>query len=77
MSALSSKQAIFLIKLIYIIQDPDDLDEITTGVRTALKSWLTFGASITGTKSKSVASVARESVSEACPNQSRMRVMFR
>jgi hypothetical protein len=53
------------------------LDEITTGVRTALKSWLTFGASITGTKSKSVASVARESVSEACPNQSRMRVMFR
>ena len=51
------------------------MDDITTGVRTALKSWLAFGASLTGTKPKSVASVARASVvDDDCPSQSRMKV---
>ena len=54
------------------------MQEMTSGVSTALKSWLAFGASITGNKSKSVASVARESVSEGpAPATSRLRVMFR
>ena len=56
-----------------------------SGVRTALKSWLAFGASLTGNQHqpKSVASVrmstagsVSESASLAGP-QSRMRVMFR
>lgn len=50
---------------------------MTSGVSTALKSWLAFGASITGNKAKSVASVARESVSDQVAPTSRLRVMFR
>ena len=56
--------------------------EITTGVRTALKSWLAFGASLTGTKNKpkSVASVRMSTAddsSQALAPQSRMGVLFR
>ena len=52
------------------------MQEMTSGVSSALKSWLAFGASLTGNKSKSVASVARESVADG-PATSRLRVMFR
>ena len=59
------------------------MHEITSGVKCAIKSWLAFGASITGNKPKSIRSVRRStaaSVSDlgaAIAPQSRMRVMFR
>jgi len=67
--------------------DAEDLHEITSGIQSALKSWLAFGASISGGghKPKSIASVRKSqsgSVSSHVSNQlttpqSRMQVMFR
>jgi hypothetical protein len=56
------------------------LNEIASGVRSALKSWLAFGASITGNKPKSIASVRMSQSSETGQPQfpqSRMKVMLR
>ena len=39
------------------------MEDITTGVRTALKSWLSFGASLTGTKPKRSTTPRRHSSS--------------
>ena len=56
------------------------MNEITSGVRSALKSWLAFGASITGNKPKSICSVRMSQSSESGQlqfPQSRMKAMFR
>ena len=56
------------------------MNEIASGVRSALKSWLAFGASITGNKPKSIASVRMSQSSESGQPQfpqSRMKAMFR
>ena len=55
--------------------DPEDLDEITSGVKSGLKSWLTFGASMSGSKGNVDKSIT-ESESGHGPG-SRLRVMFR
>ena len=57
-----------------VFEDEDDLDEITSGVKSGLKSWLTFGTSMSGQKEQ-VRSIS-ESEGGHGPG-SRLRVMFR
>ena len=54
-----------------LLQDVDDLAEMTSGVKSGLKSWLTFGSSVAGSqggmaRTKSMAA-ASESEMEADP----------
>ncbi len=56
--------------------DPEDLDEITSGVKSGLKSWLTFGASMSG-GAKGPGPEKSVSETDGHGPGSRLRVMFR
>ena len=60
-----------------LMQDEEDLNEITSGLKSGLKSWLSFGTTMTGQKNKDKPKSESDSDEVEVGEPSRLKVLFR